>query len=239
MSLSLIAINSLRKSYPKRGDLFSNFSLNIDPGEFVCILGSSGSGKSTLLKMILGLESWDSGTIQKTYQDSGVVFQEPRLLPWLTVAENIALPLRIKKRAVSDALVAQALDLARLPTAVQNSFPHELSGGMKMRAALARALIARPQVLFLDEPLSALDEPTRYQLQQDLRLLFERTPESSFVFITHSVSEAVYLASRIILLSPTGKIEFDYKIETTAARDQTWRYADDFNHWVKKVGSRS
>ena len=179
-----------------------NFHLHVRSGEFLVVLGPSGCGKSTLLRLIAGLEQPSNGSVrlgQEIVRDGdprcAVMFQEPRLFPWRTVAANVALGAR---RAVQPRTPDELLRLVGLAD-VADAFPHQLSGGMAQRAALARALIGQPQVLLLDEPFAALDAFTRMQMQ-DLLAEACRTVQATVVMVTHDVDEALYLADRIIIL---------------------------------------
>jgi NitT/TauT family transport system ATP-binding protein len=188
--------------------VFEDLNAFIGQHEFVGILGPSGCGKSTLLKMIAGLASTDGGKIEYRHSPRiGFVFQEPNLLPWLTVQENATIPFQINNLKPD----LNALDLWLHKLNLQNSrhqFPHQLSGGMKMRASFLRALMMKPELLLLDEPFAALDEVIRVELQ---RQLFELSKEQKLtvLFVTHSVSEATKLCNRILLLDYGGKIVLD------------------------------
>ena len=210
------------KSFPSRS-LFGGLSLTIAPGEFVSILGPSGCGKSTLLRLFLGLDHPDQGEIQNNSKNFGVVFQEPRLLPWLRVSENIELPAKIKSPNQARS-TPELLGTVHMTKTDADLYPFEISGGMKMRTALARALSLNPETLFLDEPFSALDEPTRFHLQEDLRKLYEAHPARAFVFVTHSVQEAVFLSSRILILNSRGELKKDLKLENAEKRTADFRF---------------
>lgn len=177
-------------------------NLSIDPGEFLVILGPSGCGKSTLLRMIAGLDHPTSGTVRLGEEPvtdvdprCAVVFQEPRLFPWRTVTGNVELGQRGEKGGLSPRAILERVGLAGF----DDAFPHQLSGGMAQRAALARALIGRPEVLLLDEPFAALDALTRIQMQ-DLLVETFRNPRPTVVMVTHDVDEALRLADRIVIL---------------------------------------
>lgn len=218
-SEALIEIQDLTKVYPLgKGQnkavlktVFKNVSLTIEPGEFVAFLGPSGCGKSTLLRLISQLESPTSGTIRHSQSSrSSIVFQEPRLLPWQSVKENVLLPAHLGKASLSEKKLAEAQAKAdQLLTQLglaefTDQFPQALSGGMKMRTALARALLLNPELLLLDEPLAALDEQTRAHLQMELRRLFEKS-KMTFIFVTHSIREACFLAQKIFIFNPWGR----------------------------------
>lgn len=232
----ILSLDSVTKVFPAGKTLFSGLSLKVLPGEFIGLLGPSGSGKSTLLRLLLGLESCSQGKINRPQASkTGVVFQEARLLPWLTVRQNIFLPLKIKALPQEDQSLHQALSLAQLDPSIEDLYPHELSGGMKMRTALARALILDPELLILDEPFSALDEPTRFKLQEDLRLIFERKPERSVLFVTHSVQEAVYLSDRILVLNSQGGIKTEFDLRAFKERSKATRFSPTATDWMNRV----
>ncbi|TVT50388.1 ABC transporter ATP-binding protein [Amycolatopsis rhizosphaerae] len=185
--------------------------LDVAPGEFVCLLGASGCGKTTLLNLIAGLDRPSAGTIELNSSRPAVMFQEAALMPWLTAAANVELPLRLAgvPRAARKSRTGELLELVRLDGAGRKR-PHELSGGMRQRVALARALASalhtsdeaasRPSLLLMDEPFSALDAITRDVLQGELLRVW-RTTGTAVVFVTHDVREAVRLGQRVVLLS--------------------------------------
>lgn len=176
-------------------------------GDFIALLGPSGCGKSTLLRLLAGLDAPDRGRL--SWHDAapasgeiGFVFQDPTLLPWASAAENVFLPLRLRGigRGAAAHRVAEALAKVGL-AGFERARPAELSGGMRMRVSLARALVSRPKLLLMDEPFAALDEFTRHRLQADLLALW-REIGGTVVFVTHSIYEAAFLARRIVLMSP-------------------------------------
>lgn len=182
-----------------------NISLRIEPGEFFCFVGGSGCGKSTLLKMIAGLEQPTSGTISVGGQaisgpglDRGMVFQEHRLLPWLTVQQNIDFGLRESVKIDRKRIVAEHIQLVGLE-GFENAYPRQLSGGMAQRVGLARALVNRPEILLLDEPLGALDALTRQQMQHEILRIW-KTEKATMVLVTHDIDEAIFLADRIAVI---------------------------------------
>ncbi len=194
--------------------VLDNISLSVNAGEFISIVGPSGCGKSTLLRLILGLEqdytgsvSLDGNAITGTGLERGIVFQDHRLLPWMTVAQNIDLALTNStlSRPERALLVQQHIALVNLQ-GFADVYPHQLSGGMAQRAAIARALVNRPQVLLLDEPFGALDALTRLKLQSELQQIW-LAQRSTVVMVTHDVEEAVYLSDRIVVMDANpGKI---------------------------------
>lgn len=200
----LFEIEGLDFAYPRGSPVLSGIDLNIRVGEFLTLLGASGCGKSTLLRLVAGLlESHDASVWQEEGGNTlskAVVFQDPTLLPWATVFENVALPLKIagldrhqRVRRVTEALKLVGLD------ADQHKRPAALSGGMRMRVSLARALVSEPQLLLMDEPFAALDEITRNRLNDDVRTLAKKQ-NMAVLFITHNVTEAVFMSDRICIM---------------------------------------
>jgi len=209
----------------------------LEPGSFTALVGPSGCGKTTLLRLIGGLDAPSTGRVTRSAGGVGFCFQEPRLLAWRTVLENVALPLELAgmPRARRLARAREALRLVQLDEAATR-FPHQLSGGMKMRASLARALVARPGLLLLDEPFGALDEVTRHELDAELRALWERERFTA-VLVTHSMPEAVYLAERVLVFSPRpARLVAD--VETPAiARDAAAWTSDALGASVREAST--
>lgn len=211
----MIQLSNLTKFFADQAGgaktVIDHLSLSLQPGEFVGVLGPSGCGKSTLLRLIAGLESADSGSIQITPESAkiGFVFQDPNLLPWLTVKENALLSFRLKNENPSMALLEEWLQKLNL-TAARDQFPYELSGGMKMRASILRAMMIKPQLLLLDEPFAALDEVIRVELQKQL-FHFCREQKLTVLLVTHSISEATKLCDRVLLMNYGGKVILDRK----------------------------
>jgi NitT/TauT family transport system ATP-binding protein len=228
-----LAIKGLNQSFPRddgsRLVVLENLSLNVKDKEFVCILGSSGCGKTTLLRMIAGLDTAESGTIVLDGEEIkgpnpkvGMVFQEYSLFPWRTVIDNIAFGLEMRGVPKEERykVAEKYLELVNLAQ-FRDSFPSELSGGMRQRVAVARALALDPVLLLMDEPFGALDAQTRNKLQIELLEIWEKT-KKTVVFITHSVDEAVFLSDRIVVLTPRpGRICQVYEIRLPRPRDRT------------------
>jgi|SRR5690625_1070235 len=206
-----------------------DIDLQVEDGEFICIIGPSGCGKSTLLELLAGLQQATSGQI---YIDGeaitgpnkklGVVFQDPSLYPWRTIAKNVGLGLEFSRHDKKEIpkLVKKYLKLVGLEQ-FSSKYPHQLSGGMRQRVGIARALASSPEVLLMDEPFGAVDHLTRLTLQDDLLEIWDQE-KKTVVFVTHDVSEAVYLADRIILLSPRpGRVQdiFSVNIPRPRKRD--------------------
>lgn len=206
-----------------------DIDLEIGENEFVCIVGPSGCGKSTLLRIMSGLEPATSGTIlyrgqelQKPTAAIGMVFQNYSLMPWLSVADNIGLGLSLKNvnRQEKNEIVNSYLDIIGL-SQFRKAFPHELSGGMQQRVAIARSLANDPDVVLMDEPFGALDAYTRIQLQKELLRIWDQH-KKTILFVTHSVDEAIYLADRILLMSRrNGSIERDIRVDMPRIRDRS------------------
>lgn len=227
-----LSVRGVSKSYVStRGEriqALDDIGFDVAPGEFVCLIGPSGSGKSTLLNLVAGLERPDGGEIwindrpvTRPGPDRAVLFQEPSLFPWMTVLGNVEFALQLvgvpKEERVERAMTwLRKVHLTRFAHAQ----PHELSGGMRQRAALARALAARPEVLLGDEPFGALDAQSREVLQQELQQVWSEAG-NTFVFVTHNVREAVFLADRVIVMSARpGTLLAEYRI--TAPRPRTF-----------------
>jgi NitT/TauT family transport system ATP-binding protein len=196
-----------------------DLTLEVEQGEFVCLLGASGCGKSTLLNIVAGLDRPTTGTVTTGENRTTLMFQESALFPWLTARGNVELPLKIRKigRAERRAKADQLLDLVNLGS-FGGKLPHELSGGMRQRVALARALAQEADVLLMDEPFGALDAMTRDVLHDELERLWRETG-LSVIFVTHNVREAVRLGDRVILLSSRpGRIVEEYPISIERPR---------------------
>jgi NitT/TauT family transport system ATP-binding protein len=204
----VLTLDRLGRRFPNGTEALHDASLRIGQGDFLALLGPSGCGKSTLLRLIAGLDrpdqgrvAWDGGAAPAP-GEIGFVFQEATLLPWATATDNVFLPLRLRgrRRRAAEADVQAALARVGLARFAQ-SRPRELSGGMRMRVSIARALVTRPRLLLMDEPFAALDEFTRFRLQEDLLALW-RELGCTVVFVTHSIYEACFLARRIVLMTP-------------------------------------
>jgi NitT/TauT family transport system ATP-binding protein len=215
----------------------SNFDLAVGKGEFVSIVGPSGCGKSTFLNILLGLIKPDTGDMQLNgtpitgpSQERAMVFQEFGLLPWRTVAANVELGLELKgvpsaQRAECAGGLIQLVGL----TGFERHYPHELSGGMKQRVGLARALATEPEVLLMDEPFAALDAQTRDLMQAELLQIWERT-QKTVLFVTHSIEEAAYLSDRVIVMTARpGRTKSILKVNLPRPRDYEMRLSSEFN----------
>jgi NitT/TauT family transport system ATP-binding protein len=220
--------------------------LDIARGEFVSLLGPSGCGKSTALRVIAGLASPTSGSVEVSHHAGdgrpghsiGFVFQEPTLMPWTTVAENVRLPLKLANVAASesDARIAEALSRVGLSD-FADAYPRELSGGMKMRVSLARALVTDPDILLMDEPFAALDEITRFRLNNDLLTLWRKL-NKTVIFVTHSVFESVYLSQRVVVMTQRpGRVCADISIEALEPRTEAFRTSAAYGEYCRKVSA--
>ena len=236
-----ISIENLVKRFPKQNrDVIRDLTFSIPRRQCVSLLGPSGCGKTTLLRLMMGIEQPTKGHLSIDPALSGqlsYVFQEPRLVPWRTSRENVRLPLELAgtETSVASNEIDALLTSLGLGERLSN-FPKELSGGMQMRVALARALITRPKVLLLDEPFAALDERTRFRLQ-DLLLDLRDRLQLQYIFVTHSISEAVYLGDRVLLMNRHGQLDQDRHIEF-AARGQSLKLTSGFNEHVSAFASR-
>jgi len=242
----LLSLQQVSKTFSNGTEALSNLTLEIEEGSFVSLLGPSGCGKSTALQIIAGLSSMTTGKISwptsaptRNLHPNGeisFVFQEPTLMPWATAFDNVWLPLRLKNLSkvvihsrVEDAL--QKVDLLDFA----NAYPRELSGGMKMRVSIARALVTRPKLLLMDEPFAALDEMTRFKLNNDLLKLWEQF-NLSVIFVTHSVFESVYLSKRIFLMSARpGRVVTDISIDKSYPRGDEFRTSASYNNYCQKT----
>lgn len=215
-------MKNVGKSFDNQFEVFSNLDLTIEENQFVSLLGPSGCGKSTLLSMVAGLEPVTEGTIELDQQrikkagpDRGMVFQQPSLFPWLNVKENVMFPLKKKKDAEERA--EQFLKMVHL-SRFQESYTHELSGGMQQRVAIARALAMDPKVLLMDEPFGALDEQTRHILHEELMKIWQDT-QKTILFVTHSIQEAIKLSDRVVVMGTRpGRIIADFPIDIPRPR---------------------
>jgi NitT/TauT family transport system ATP-binding protein len=235
----LVALRGVARTYASGTRALDPVDLDVGAGEFLVLVGPSGCGKSTLLRLIAGLDTPSEGEISRPDQarDVGFVFQDATLMPWATVFDNVFLPLRLQGESRRAAAPRVRALLARVGLdAFADAYPRELSGGMRMRVAIARALLPQPALLLLDEPFAALDEITRFRLNDDL-LAVQAEFGTTIIFVTHSIYESAYLASRILVMAPRpGRIAADIAGTAPGRRDASFRSGPTFAHLAAEVG---
>jgi len=239
----VVTLRGVGKTFASGVVALDGLDLDVRPGEFVSLLGPSGCGKSTALRLIAGLSEPTQGVIEwRRAQGAsgerhalGFVFQEPTLMPWATVAANVRLPLKLKGLAATAQPRVDAA-LARVGLAgFAGSYPRELSGGMKMRASIARALVTEPRLLLMDEPFAALDEITRFRLNDDLLALWQSLGKT-VVFVTHSVFESVYLSQRVVVMTQRpGRVFTQLAIDAPYPRDERFRTSATYAAFCRQV----
>jgi NitT/TauT family transport system ATP-binding protein len=241
-----VSLRGVTKAYDNGVMALGPLDLDVLGGEFVSLLGPSGCGKSTALRLIAGLGAPSSGQVQLAFDGGaarpgrqiGFVFQEPTLMPWTNVRENVRLPLKLAQvpEAAADGRIDAALAQVGLAE-FADSYPRELSGGMKMRVSLARALVTDPDILLMDEPFAALDEITRFRLNNDLLALW-RNLRKTVIFVTHSVFESVYLSQRVVVMTARpGRIGADIRIDTAEPRNEDFRTSAVYADYCRKVSA--
>ena len=242
MTETLVAAAALAKSFRNGITALAGVDLAVAPGEFVGVLGPSGCGKSTLLRIIAGLIEPSAGRLERSADlvgRIGLVFQDPTLMPWATVSDNVYLPLRLQgvARGAAAPRIATMLDSLGLGEFTA-AYPRQLSGGMRMRVSIARALVTQPALLLLDEPFAALDEITRFKLNEDLRALWRRH-RCTVIFVTHSVFESVFLSNRIVVMTKRpGRIVADLAIDLPETRDNALRLSERYTECCHTVSRR-
>ncbi|MCK1650247.1 ABC transporter ATP-binding protein [Bradyrhizobium sp. 149] len=251
-----VSVRGVTKAYDNGVMALGPLDLAVRKGEFISLLGPSGCGKSTALRLIAELSAPSSGIVRLVRHESkaqpghiqpghfqrghgiGFVFQEPTLMPWTSVRENVRLPLKLAgvPKAEARARADEALASVGLADFAE-AFPRELSGGMKMRVSLARALVTDPDILLMDEPFAALDEITRFRLNDDLLTLWRRLGKT-VIFVTHSVFESVYLSQRVVVMTARpGRIQADIRIETVEPRGEEFRTSVAYSDYCRKVSA--
>lgn len=246
-----VSLRGVTKTYDNGVMALGPFDLAVRKGEFISLLGPSGCGKSTVLRLIAELGAPSSGIVRVARHAGevqpgqvlpghgiGFVFQEPTLMPWTSVRENVRLPLKLAGVPKSEARERADAALASVGLAdFADSFPRELSGGMKMRVSLARALVTDPDILLMDEPFAPLDEITRFRLNNDLLALW-RALDKTVIFVTHSVFESVYLSQRVVVMTARpGRIQADIRVETVEPRGEAFRTSAAYSDYCRKVSA--
>lgn len=230
-----LTMDAVNKRWPNDELALHDVDLNLNAGEFVALVGPSGCGKSTLLRIAAGLESPSSGSVEVQARTTEFVFQDPTLLPWRTVAENVALPLDLVGRQDPQRVHSALAEVGLAGSA--DKLPRELSGGMKMRVSVARALVTTPDLFLLDEPFSAVDELRREELNRMLLSLHHRRAFACLL-VTHSVTEAVLLADRVIVLSDQpGRVVATIEIPLPRADRFERRFDEDFVALTRRVST--
>jgi NitT/TauT family transport system ATP-binding protein len=235
----LVSIRDVSKQFSNGTLAIRGVNLDVAAGEFLSLLGPSGCGKSTLLRIIAGLGAPSAGTVSwptsehdasgRAQRRLGFVFQDATLMPWANVMRNVMLPLTLARLAKTDAVprAAEMIELVGLK-GFEKAYPRELSGGMRMRVSIARALVTRPSILLMDEPFASLDEITRHKLNDDLLALWWQQ-RFTVVFVTHSVFESVYLSQRIVVMAARpGRIMADFAVDAPYPRDNLFRTSAEY-----------
>ena len=234
----MITLKGIGKRFANGTEALRDLSFSVAEGEFVSLLGPSGCGKSTALRLVAGLLEPDAGHLRFPHDrpEIGFVFQEPTLMPWADALTNTRLPLDLKRVARGDGNARAAAALARVGLkGFERAFPRELSGGMKMRVSLARALVTNPDILLMDEPFAALDEITRFRLNNDLLELWRKL-HMTIIFVTHSVFESVYLSQRVVVMSERpGRIIAEFRIDTGEPRGEDFRMSAGYAAYCRDV----
>jgi len=242
-SIPEIALHGVSKRYRGAAIALEGISITVERGEFVTFLGPSGCGKSTLLRLVSGLSPVSEGAVEvngMTPENArdlmSFIFQDATLLPWRTVEENVGLGLELEHAArdLRRERVAEMLELVRL-THVARRYPRQLSGGMKMRVSIARALVSRPRILLMDEPFAALDEMSRDRLNEELLRLYAEH-KWTVLFVTHSVAEAVFLSSRIVILAAhPGRVAHEMHVNLPWPRTAETRESIEYEETVTQA----
>ncbi len=237
---AIVSLHDVGKTFESGTVALDGLDLDVHAGEFVSLLGPSGCGKSTALRIIAGLSEASAGTVKWPVGHAagqiGFVFQDPTLMPWATVAANVRLPLKLGHADETQSQAAVDHSLARVGLAeFAQAYPRELSGGMRMRTSIARALVTEPQLLLMDEPFAALDEITRFKLNNDLLVLWQEL-RRTVVFVTHSVFESVYLSQRIVVMTPRpGRVFTEIGIPAPYPRDERFRTSAEYAGYCRQV----
>jgi NitT/TauT family transport system ATP-binding protein len=247
--MTMVRLSGVSKTFDNGVQALDGFDLSVDGGDVVTLIGPSGCGKSTALRLIAGLDQPSAGEVAwpKGRPEIGYVFQEPTLMPWASAFNNVWLPLRLRGVSRKDARerVEEALELVGL-TEFSAAKPHQLSGGMKMRVSIARALVTQPTLLLMDEPFASLDEITRFRLNDELLALKHRL-WLTVVFVTHSIFESVYLSSRVVVMTPRpGHTAEEIPIPEPLPRQESFRtsvayasHARAISSWLRRASDES
>jgi len=240
MTKQLVSFQNAGKIYKNGTVALAGLDLDVRGSELLTLLGPSGCGKSTILRLIAGLDNVSSGTLTRDFEQDdasiGFVFQDPTLMPWASVFDNVFLPLRLLGLARHEAtpVVEEVLGLVGLGS-FTTAFPRELSGGMRMRVSIARALVLRPPLLLMDEPFAALDEITRFKLNDDL-LALQGELGTTIVFVTHSLFESVYLSTRIAVMAVRpGRVVAEIAIDAPSPRGRDFRTSSAYAHYCAQA----
>ena len=235
---TIVALRDVGKSFERGIIALDTMNLEIHDGEFVSLLGPSGCGKSTALRIIAGLSTVSRGVVEwpNGAAKIGFVFQDPTLMPWATALDNVRLPLELEGVARQETIERADAALKRVGlSGFANAYPRALSGGMRMRVSIARALVAKPKLLLMDEPFAALDEISRESLNEDLLRLW-REDGLTIVFVTHSVYESTFLSTRILTLSPRpGRVAGEFLLASPIDRSKEWRMSKEFGDSAREV----
>lgn len=237
---NLLTLHSISKTFDSGTQAIAALDLGVREGEFLSLVGPSGCGKSTALRIIAGLIAPSTGSVEwpGDKPEIGFVFQEPTLMPWRTALDNARLPLELKGVVRADAEARSRSALARVGLGgFEKAYPRELSGGMKMRVSIARAIAAHPELLLMDEPFAALDELTRQSLNDDL-LKLAREDGITVIFVTHSVYESAYLSDRVVVMTPRpGRVAADIAIAQPPERSAAYRLTAQFTDAAGKISA--
>ena len=233
---AIVRLSGVGKTFDNGAVALAGLTFDVAGGEFVSMLGPSGCGKSTALRIVAGLSEASTGDVERSGDSLGFVFQDPTLMPWATVAANVSLPFKLNaahntdlRSAVTRALVRVGLD------DFAEAYPRQLSGGMRMRVSIARALVTEPPLLLMDEPFAALDEITRFKLNNELLTLWQEM-RRTVIFVTHSVFESVFLSQRILVMTPRpGRVFADIEIPAAYPRDESFRTSAEFAGYCRRV----
>jgi NitT/TauT family transport system ATP-binding protein len=239
-SVFLLSLDDVSKRFESGTEALAGLDLDVAEGEFLSLVGPSGCGKSTALRLIAGLLAPNSGTVTfaSGKPETAFVFQDPTLMPWANALTNarLALDLEGVARSEAEARAREALIRAGLK-GFERATPRELSGGMKMRVSIARAIAARPKLLLMDEPFAALDEPARQALNDDLLTLW-REDAMTIVFVTHSVYESAYLSTRVAVMGARpGRVIKEIALDPPATRDESYRLTPEFAEAARKIST--